>query len=1210
MSRSQSGITSSSSSPSLLSLFSRLSLFSAACSLLFSTEASSAPIHQETFTGNGEARIITTRAITAQEGGRYYLTLKNGDRGPRTIEQCETEDTVLLKRECLFNNLTEKIDQDFSRTQDALVHVNGVRIRNHLAPNEKTITKARGLLKIPVTLVQGANTLKIDLLGYSTSKLYLDLEKAPDTPLPPFAAFTLNRLKGNTTQSFTLNAKESFSPEAHALTYTWRWGDEPVGASPVPGASTAMHTYQAAGTYRASLVVTDTVTSLSSEFAVDLVVTAVNTTNPPENEKPKPVIQMALDSENPMRIFLNGLQSTDDGTITNYAWRITNQNGQHTNLIGETLSYTFTQSGSYTIRLTVTDNLGLKTSVDRVTSVAPLSLLVRDEILFGPKQYYGTLETESKTIETVTIPVAKLAVLKITNGDGEDHPIENCSTIAWPAKIGCLYTNLVNSTYIKLYRVNSANVFVNGRKVTDGTSITKQKKSFETVISLNETNTLDIRVRGWPTAFITVEVQALETNIAPVAQVTFLPPRRGVPQTVDFNASGSTDENDQIVSYRFLANRSGETGYSYDSDWIATPSHQITFTEAGTWDVTVSARDKFGSVGTTSQQLEILPNTLPTLTAIYNILSNQSPFTVQVRATGQDLDGDALQYNFSFSNGQMTGFQSSNVAISSFAASGPQNVIVTVRDENGGENSTTLSFELGNNLIPIASFAFATPRAGYAPLTVAFDASLSTDPDGPTESLRYFWQFGDGTPLTEGKILEHTFQSGGEYVVTLSVVDAFRGTGIQSRAVFSWVTAPPTPRYTVTPIPGTLQVTFDASGSTPGDSAIQSYAFEVRPGQTVRQASPIYTHTYLSGGVYSTSLRVYDLEGDANIIGQVINVFQGQKPAANINLVASDVITPATFVFNAAGSATPNAGAFINGWRWTLPSGEVRLGPDMTYTTNLNGNFDITLEVRDSLGFWSNPVTRTYSAATGVLPVANITASKTTVQVGELIQFSGLSSYTLNANANLVTYEWTTPNGTKLYGPEVQFGLNIEGLKTVTLKVTDSKGYVSDLKSIQINVVQPSKPMAVMALADGGNIIPVTRHADARASFATAPNATIIGYEWRIVAPQATPNGIDFSLFGPEVDILFDQEVTYTVSLRVFDSQGGTSDWVSETFGPLQNTKPIAVMMPQTLTTVAPSMVFFTSFGSGDPDGHTIINYYWNFGDGTESYEPTANHLL
>ncbi|MDZ4083741.1 MAG: PKD domain-containing protein, partial [Bdellovibrionales bacterium] len=363
-----------------------------------------------------------------------------------------------------------------------------------------------------------------------------------------------------------------------------------------------------------------------------------------------------------------------------------------------------------------------------------------------------------------------------------------------------------------------------------------------------------------------------------------------------------------------------------------------------------------------------------------------------------------------------------------------------------------------------------------------------------------------------------------------------------------------------------------------------------------------------NGGVYSTSLRVYDLEGDANITGQVINVFNGQKPAANINLVSSDVITPATFVFNANGSATPNAGATLNGWKWTLPGGEVRLGPNMTYTTSLNGTFDITLEVRDSLGFWSDPVTRTYAAATGVLPIANITASKTTALVGEVIQFSGLNSYTLNAGANLVTYEWTTPSGSTLFGPEVQFGLNSEGLKTVTLKVTDSKGYVSEVKSIQINVIAPSKPVAVMALADGGNIIPVTRHGVARGSYATTQGATITGYEWRIVAPNAQPNGIDFSLFGPEVDILFDQEVTYTVSLRVFDSQGGTSDLVSETFGPLQNTKPIAIMNPQTLMTVAPSMVFFTSFGSSDPDGHTIINYYWNFGDGTESYEPSVNH--
>lgn len=1174
----------------------------------FSYPALAAPIYQETLQGNGETRLLIERSLNVAESGRYFLTLKNGDLGPRNIEQCESEDTVSAKRECLFENLNERIEQNFTRMRDALIHVNGVRVRHSLAPNERTITQARGLLKIPVELTQGVNTLKVDYLGYSTAKLHLDLEKAPETPSAPFARFLLNRITGNTTQEFRLNARESFSPEAGPLTYAWAWGDEAEGFVPVPSVDTLVtHTYQTAGTYHAKLVVTDTLSGLSSEFGIDLVVTAVNPNTPPENESPKPIIQWAVDPLNPMRVTFNASQSSDDGEIASYAWRFTNQAGQHTNLTGETLSYTFFNPGSYTVRLGVTDNLGKTAYQTRVISLATLSELVHDEILLTQNNYFGTFETEAIYTENISIPEAKLGKIRIKNADGQDHPIQDCSLIALPAKIGCLYDNLVNRTYVQLYRVSSANIYVNGRKVTDSLSINKQKKDFETVVSLNQTNTIEIRVRGWPTAFVNVEIQALETNLPPVAIATHSTVKRGAPQTIEFQATQSTDPNDQVVSYRFQAKQEGSSAWTVDTDWQASGIANLTFPSVGRWQVLTSARDKFGAVGQTENLIEILPNSLPTLQITYGIYTNQTPYRVQVRANSTDADGDTLLYNFAFSNGQTTGFQALSTAVSMFNVSGNQSVTVSVRDQNGGETVGTASFVLGGNLVPIASFSFASPRAGYAPHTVSFDASNSSDPDGSVNDLQYFWNFGDGT-TGAGKLVDHTFQLGGEYIVTLTVLDPLDGAGSQSRAIFSWTNEPPVPRYTVTAVPGTLQRIFNASGSTPGDSAIQRYNFETGDGNFIVQTTPIYTHTYSNGGVYNTSLRVYDAEGDANITGQTITVFNGQNPAANINLVAADVVTPATFIFNTEGSASPNNGATINGWRWTLPDGQIVLGPELFYQTNTHGNFSITLQVRDSFGFWSDPVTQEFSATSGVLPIARIEASKTSATPNEPIRFSGLTSSTLNANANLVSYEWSTPSGTKFYGPEVDIGLSQLGLNTVTLIVTDSKGYVSEPASFQVNISTPTKPVAIFTLSDAGNIIPIWRHADGRDSYATALGASIIGYEWRIQAPDALPNGIDFNLYGPEVDILFNQAVTYTVSLRVFDSSGETSDWVSQTFGPLQNTKPIANFLPGSITVTAPAIINFSSLGSFDPDGHDIIGYYWDMGDGLDRYESNFQH--
>lgn len=1192
----------------------KLSVSKSALSILltaisFSVETNAAPIYSEVLNGNGETRILTTRTFTAPASGRYLLTLKNGTRGPRMIEQCETEDTVEEKRQCLFDNLTEKIDQDFTRIQDALIYVNNVRVRNPLAPNEKTITKTRGLLSIPVNLVAGANQIRTDLLGYSSARLEYSLEAAPETASPPLAFFLLNRNVGTTAQTFTLNARESFSPDGHAIIYKWLWGDEPAGT--VPGASTVSnsHTYAAAGIYNAQLIVTDTVTSQTATFATELVVKAAAAT--PVNEKPKPVIQWALDGSNPYRVMFDGSQSTDDDSISTYTWRFTNQAGVSQTVTGSSVNYLFSTAGSYIVRLTVKDNAGLSAAVDRVISVAPLSTLVADEILFSEKTYYGTVSTEAITTETLNLPVPQLARLRIKNADGLEHPVEDCGLIAWPTKISCLYSNLVNRTYLSLYRVNSANVYVNGRKVTDATSINKQKASFETVVALSAANTIEIRVKGWPTAFVSVELQSLEQNVAPVAHVTFNQPTSGVPKTVEFNAATSTDANDQVMSYRFQAKLAGSTNYTIDSDWQAAPIGFLTFNEGGTFDILVSARDKFGAVGSTTASLTIVANQAPTITsATYLTTTDVAPFRVRVDALGADADpGDSIQYSFAFSNGQTVGYQTSGRAFANFDTIGEKSVTVTVRDSTGATASRVFPISVTGNRVPIARYTFAPSRAGYSPLTITFDASTTTDADGPTSALRYFWFFGDGTPEVQaGAVITHTFQNPGEFFVTLSVADGGRALGQSTRPVFAWRTTPPVPRYVYSRVANSFQINFDASTSTPGDSSIARYTFDYGDGSVFTTTSPLSSYTFRSAAVYSVALKVYDQEGDANITSQNITVFNGQKPTANINLVSSDNIAPASFTFDATGSVSPNTNGTINAYRWTLPDGSVLTTPSITYNTAIVGNFDIRLEVRDSFGFWSDVRTQTFSAVQGALPIARIQVDRTEIALGEVIHLSGLNSTTPNANANLATFEWTTPNGTKLYGPEVTSRLSSTGLRTITLRVTDSKGYVSNLATVQINVRPLQAPTAVINLAtNGSTAFPLTGHVNGLGSITPNPGATITGYEWRVTAPT-TPTATDLSYFGASVDIVFPQSSTWTIALRVFDSAGGTSPWVTRVLDANVNRIPFAVIGPFGLIDTAPADMVFDGRASSDPDSISLLNYHWLFSDGGEAFGPTPMH--
>ena len=92
---------------------------------------------------------------------------------------------------------------------------------------------------------------------------------------------------------------------------------------------------------------------------------------------------------------------------------------------------------------------------------------------------------------------------------------------------------------------------------------------------------------------------------------------------------------------------------------------------------------------------------------------------------------------------------------------------------NGGEVHR-ISYAVGNQS-PAASVKTTSPNYGPIPLTVSFDGSASTDPDGDTP-LTYQWDFGDGTAPKETSTptTSHTYTTvpTRSFTVTLTVRDA------------------------------------------------------------------------------------------------------------------------------------------------------------------------------------------------------------------------------------------------------------------------------------------------------------------------------------------------------------------------------------------------------------------------------------------------------
>ena len=157
---------------------------------------------------------------------------------------------------------------------------------------------------------------------------------------------------------------------------------------------------------------------------------------------------------------------------------------------------------------------------------------------------------------------------------------------------------------------------------------------------------------------------------------------------------------------------------------------------------------------------------------------------------------------------------------------------------------------------------FTAPAAAATGATVDFEGSPSASEAGFSSST---WNFGDGSAPTftlgAPSTVTHAFGGPGDYLVTLTVVDADGDLATSSRSI--GVGSPPTASFTASAqqILAGESVSFDGSASTDPNSggSISSWAWEFGDGTSAsgRQTA----HTYTTPGQYTASLVVTDVFG-------------------------------------------------------------------------------------------------------------------------------------------------------------------------------------------------------------------------------------------------------------------------------------------------------------------------------------------------------------
>jgi len=168
----------------------------------------------------------------------------------------------------------------------------------------------------------------------------------------PVAIFTESAHTVYSSENIHFDASESHDPDGTIVSYSWDFGDGNTATG-----VTASHSYPASGTYTVTLTVTD------NDGATDSITATKTVMNRPPVASFTETAEV-VDTEE--AISFDASDSSDpDGYIVDYSWDF----GDGTQGTGVSVQHAYSQDGTYTVILTVTDNDGATNSTEAIKTV-------------------------------------------------------------------------------------------------------------------------------------------------------------------------------------------------------------------------------------------------------------------------------------------------------------------------------------------------------------------------------------------------------------------------------------------------------------------------------------------------------------------------------------------------------------------------------------------------------------------------------------------------------------------------------------------------------------------------------------------------------------------------------------------------------------------------------------------------------------------------
>jgi len=206
---------------------------------------------------------------------------------------------------------------------------------------------------------------------------------------------------------------------------------------------------------------------------------------------------------------------------------------------------------------------------------------------------------------------------------------------------------------------------------------------------------------------------------------------------------------------------------------------------------------------------------------------------------------------------------------------------------------------------------------------------------------------------------------------------------------------------------------------------------------------------YNSPGTYNVSLTVSNAFGtDTKTKIKYITVLDLPVPVADFTATPTTVYAGETVSFTDMSTNNPTS------WNWSFsggtPTSSTTQNPQVVY--NSPGTYNVSLTVSNAFGTDTKTKIKYITVLDLPVPVADFTATPTTVYVGETVSFTDLSTN------NPTSWNWSfsggTPTSSTTQNPQIVY--NSPGTYNVSLTVSNAFGTDTKTKTDYIHVSTPS----------------------------------------------------------------------------------------------------------------------------------------------------------